>query len=574
MRSRLLLAALLATTWIGTTTSTAQAGSDRTTASIQARRKPVKKPVKKKTVSPKRRARAVNVQPQRRMPILPERGREPVGNSAPAGETELERRLQARLDELLGTRWIKTGINGVHVRDVKTGKVLYAYGDDRQLNVASNMKLVATAAAFDTLGSDFAWETRLEGSEPDAAGVINGDLRLRGAFDPTLGVKAITELAQGLADRGVTRVSGDVVVMPGDRDTVASPRVAIDIVAGPAEGDLPAVTLTPDGALFVVETTAETTRKQKKPRAEVSARWVAGATPDADRFVITIAGKLKPNERLRSVKYVPRGALFTAHVLRAELLVRGVKVDGGVRTEVDHALPTTVLTTHRSVPLRVLAAKINKPSDNYLADRLTMALGGTKRESDPTMDGGVEAMGEWLGKIGVRTGFRLENGSGLSYTAHMSAKQVVDVLLAGAAHEGTGEDFLHSLSVGGVDGTLRSRFSGRPSRTKVRGKTGTLTGVAALSGFVEIAPDQKVCFSILTNNFNNRRKLSIRAAQADLVDAMYGYLEARAGRARQMPTPLPVVEDAVPENDVPEEPEGAVDPEAEAGEPAPEALTP
>jgi D-alanyl-D-alanine carboxypeptidase/D-alanyl-D-alanine-endopeptidase (penicillin-binding protein 4) len=564
LRSHLFVAVLVATSWLGAGSAQARS-STGAEPGIQARKRS-RATAKRKLTPVKRRARtATESQSPRRLPQLPERARGPVGNVAPPGETELERRLQRQLDELMDSRWLKTGINGVHVRDVATGRVLYAYGDDRQLNVASNVKLVATAAALDKLGSDFAYETHVDGPDPDDDGLVAGDVRLRGNWDPTLGWKAIAELAQSLADRGVRRIGGDLLVSTGDRDAVASPRVAIDIVAGPTDGDLPAVTLTPDAAIFVVETSAETKRKARKPKLEVDARWVAGSEPGMDRFVLSIDGQMKPGERVRVVRHVPRGALYTAHVLRSELLLRGITIDGEVRQLADDDTESSVLASHRSAPLRVLAARINKPSDNYLADRVIMSVGGVVRDGDPTMDGGVDAMGDWLAKIGIRAGsYRLENGSGLSYTSHMSARQIVEVLLAAAHDPVIGEDFLHSLSVGGVDGTLRSRFNGRPSKGLVRGKTGTLTGVSALSGFVEIAPGQTVVFSLLANNFGNRRKLSIRAAHADIVDALHGYLVARAGRAR--PVPEVMTPEAAPSEE--EEEEAPAAPEAEPA-PAP-----
>src|SRR5450432_406108 len=85
----------------------------------------------------------------------PEHGRSAVFNTAPAGQNELDRSLQTSLDGILGSKWLKSAINGVYVVDVQTGRVLYSYGEDRQLNPASNTKLVSTATALDLLGPDF-----------------------------------------------------------------------------------------------------------------------------------------------------------------------------------------------------------------------------------------------------------------------------------------------------------------------------------------------------------------------------------------------------------------------------------
>src|SRR5262249_59468047 len=86
-----------------------------------------------------------------------------------------------------------------------------------------------------------------------------------------------------------------------------------------------------------------------------------------------------------------------------------------------------------SVRLSQLAALINKPSNNYLADRLIATVGGERFGGAPTMSKGVQAMSDWLARVGVSPGsYRLENGSGLSHAIHISARQLVQVLLFGA----------------------------------------------------------------------------------------------------------------------------------------------
>ncbi len=258
--------------------------------------------------------------------------------------------------------------------------------------------------------------------------------------------------------------------------------------------------------------------------------------------------------------------LYAAHTVRAYLLGAGVEVSGGVKLSPSHrpeegprqALPgggrseaepgtahATTLGTHGSVPLRELAALINKPSNNFLADRLALTVGQQAFGGEYAMDKGVRVMGRWLDKIGVPEGtYRLENGSGLSHTIHISPKQIVGVLMAASQDERYGKDWVSSLSIGGLDGTLRGRFAGRPSFGLVRGKTGSLDGVAALSGFVTAGGDDEICFAILTAGFRDRRKPEVRAAQADIVDAMHHYLAARAEASGKVLAPPPVAQPA------------------------------
>jgi D-alanyl-D-alanine carboxypeptidase len=177
-----------------------------------------------------------------------------------------------------------------------------------------------------------------------------------------------------------------------------------------------------------------------------------------------------------------------------------------------------------------------------------MTAGGRLYGGSPKMTKGVRLMQEYLAKVGVGEGrYFFENGSGLSHANRISARDVAGVLLAAAKDEKFGSDFIDSLAVGGVDGTLRSRFRGHPSEGRVRGKTGTLNGVATLSGFVDVDGGDEIVFSILTNGFRDRRKQAIRDEQARLVDALYAYLEARRDSApAAAPTPEPAPEPAAP----------------------------
>jgi D-alanyl-D-alanine carboxypeptidase/D-alanyl-D-alanine-endopeptidase (penicillin-binding protein 4) len=262
---------------------------------------------------------------------------------------------------------------------------------------------------------------------------------------------------------------------------------------------------------------------------------------------ITVTGRVRPNQEVEVTRGVGRPSLYAAHTLRSAIIAAGIEIGGGARQlkarpEVDAKDDAVELARHESVPLSRLAALINKPSNNFLADRLILtvaAITGGQR----TMTAGVDAMAKWLGKVGIGPGsYRFENGSGLSHTIHISARQIAQVLLAGARDENIGQAWIDSLSVGGRDGTLRSRFAGHPVAGFVRGKTGTLNGVAALSGFITVG-ERSVCFSVMTNGFRDRRKPEVRAGQAAIVDALFGYL-AQGAPAAAAPTLVPAAQPA------------------------------
>ena len=190
-----------------------------------------------------------------------------------------------------------------------------------------------------------------------------------------------------------------------------------------------------------------------------------------------------------------------------------------------------------------LVARVNKPSNNFLADRLLMTAGSAVFGGLPTMEKGLDAMNAWLDDdAGIDPkSLTVDTGSGLSYATRITAEQIVHILRAGAAldtNDPDGDDavnapaFLSSLAIAGGDGTLRRRFRGSPVRRKMVGKTGTLTGVIALSGFVRDGDDNGLCFAIVTNGNRHRLRNRVRREHENLVEAMHEYLRAR----KQQPT--------------------------------------
>lgn len=482
-------------------------------------------------------ARSIDARPHRAVmePGAPDEGH----NTAVVAEGPA-RSLAERLDGILGSTWLKSAVNGVYVVDAQTGQELYAYGADRQLNPASNTKLVSTATAFANLGADFSYATRLLGPPADEDGVVHGDVQLVGAGDPTLGPGDLRDLAAHLAETGIRKITGSVLVSGDERDALAHAWISITVVGGNEEGEHAHVRVSPDSTYYLVDNTARTAaassgNKKRKSSVSVDARMVDGK--GGERMRISVSGRVRAGQDVEVTRPVPRPALFAAHTLRAQILAAGIEIEGGARQVTTQPREGLIeLARHESVPLSRLAALINKPSNNFLADRLILTVAGEVL-GERTMAAGVKAMGAWLDAIGVTPGtYRFENGSGLSHTIHISARQIAQVLLAGAKDSRIGRAWVESFAVGGRDGTLRSRFAGHPASGYVVGKTGTLNGVAALSGFVTVG-EHSICFAVLTNGFRDRRKPEVRSSQAAIVDAIFGYLAAASPTA---PQTLPV----------------------------------
>src|SRR4051812_29360758 len=119
-------------------------------------------------------------------------------------------RLRERLLSVLREAPLSRTKVGVEVMQASNGDVLFAHNAAVQFNPASNTKMLTTAAAMSYLGADFRYHTALYGPDPDADGVVHGDVVLRGSGDPSLVTTDVAEIARALAARGVQRIEGDL----------------------------------------------------------------------------------------------------------------------------------------------------------------------------------------------------------------------------------------------------------------------------------------------------------------------------------------------------------------------------
>ncbi len=498
----------------------------------------------------------------------------------PAKQT-LEDVLAEDLRAIWGGRPLRRGTTAMYVVDAKSGAPLFAVHEDRGLNPASNVKLVSTATALDLLGPDWRYATQLLGPQPNADGVIEGDLYLYGNADPTLRAKHLQAFAAELFAAGVRKLDGSVLA--GDeplRDSLGRSRVTIR-VTGTAAGKAPVVEISPPNDLVQVELKAKTAKRKRKPRLTVK-----GTMVDDDqgvRYAVTINGAVRPGRTRKYHRKIPRASLYTAHVLRGALIEAGIEVTGDahlaelgdyVSAGVQAGFLPVELARHESIPLSKLVRRINKPSNNFLADRLLMTVGAVRFGGEPTLEKGVAAMDEWLANTGIDPeACVLDTGSGLSYKSRLSSKQIVtiirtatglieddsdvplpvgaDIASFGGGIKGsfsvgidmdqspvmsgsTGTEldrvFHDSLAVAGVDGTLRRRYKSSPLAGRFIGKTGTLTSVIALSGLVSIGEHDTVAFAFMTNGHVHRRRNTVRFEHRKAAEAILDYLEARKRR--------------------------------------------
>jgi D-alanyl-D-alanine carboxypeptidase/D-alanyl-D-alanine-endopeptidase (penicillin-binding protein 4) len=512
--------------------------------------------------------------------------------------TNTEATAQA-IEELLRTGPLRTGTTSLYVADAATGKTVFSVYPDDPLNPASNVKLIAMATALDILGPDHRYLTRVLGESPDDNGVIAHDVYLYGSYDATLVKANLVRMAQDLAASGVKQLDGDVVVgSTPTRDGMYRSFLDIKVTASTA-GAPPTVVVEPATDFVEIVNTASTTSKKRvRQGISVGAKYVVDAS-GRKRIRLTITGQITVGKSTSRDVWLKERALHTAYFLRKAMRDAGIVVNGEVHiAELKDYLDTAFsqgyipvpIAAHRSQRLAEIVARVNKRSTNWLSNRVLVTAAAKKYGGKPDMANGVKAMYAWLEQhTGLKKGqVVVENASGLSYKTELSARQLVTVLRAGLGYsdeatteraEKIQEAYRDSLAIGGVDGTIKRRFKNVDG--VVRGKTGTLSRVVSLAGVIEVSPDRKLVFSIITNGHDPSWKTKIRGGHERLVALLCQYLHKLPTETIEMPAdPEPQVtvtitagepeedEDLEAEGEEGEEPElDVVQPETQSPEP-------
>lgn len=467
--------------------------------------------------------------------------------------------LRQQLADQLRTSAFRKVRVGVSIINTQDGSELYSHNADAPFNPASNAKILTTAAAMATLGPDFHYRTVLLASKPAgqslaSGGVFHGDLFLQGSGDPTLKPEGLTELVRQLRNAGVERIEGEVRLDSQMRDLGSLTSEARAIAHGPGAlilnrdritvhvsptsvGQRPGAWVHPRSPYFVVHSLAKTVKgKRSKLSIDVSKR--------DGQFVVTLRGRIGSRSGTVKVRRRLGGSTGWAEATLAQALADfGITVTGGVHVGEPPAGPLAVVAEHRSEPLSKICHIVNKDSDNYIADVVFKTLGAARYGLPATLEKGARAVAEWAGEQGLRPEHvHLINGSGLTHSNRLRPGDL-GLLLNRLYHQmDVGPEFLQSLAVGGIDGTIHHRFHGS-SIGQVRAKTGTLFGVSVLSGYVGDRPGVLV-FCIFVQGFRGRRLESIRHAQARIVETLLRYV--RDGRPAD-PSPRPVPPISVPE---------------------------
>lgn len=472
--------------------------------------------------------------------------------------------LQMKFRQSLSKSELRRGMVGVKVVSLTSGNVVFEENAEKYFMPASNMKNFTVATAIEKLTPDFRFVTSIYApASPDSEGTINGDLRIYGRGDVSMsdrfngdGSKSLDALAYKIVSLGIKRITGDIVgddsyfrgfPIPGGwewddlqwsygaevsglplNDSV----IDISVKPGP-EGYACTVKMSPYNPVIRVNNLCVTSAAGIKRNLNVH--------KEIDRNILTVTGTMPLGDGgFSGTVSVSRPAELFAALLRQKLIEKGITVGGNYRYErrIDGSLPAGVeIGKFESASFASITANTMKPSQNMYTETLLWTLGEQARNSNVTPGNGtpvstadsselgIAAVKKFLIEIGVAPdGIVQYDGSGLSRHNLITPAAVVQLYTYMAKQSRFSQVWRDSLTIGGVDGTLRNRFRGTRAQANVRGKTGTIDQVSALSGYVKTAAGEELVFSMVVNG------VASNPARVSLLDELVLHLANFTGK--------------------------------------------
>jgi serine-type D-Ala-D-Ala carboxypeptidase/endopeptidase (penicillin-binding protein 4) len=427
---------------------------------------------------------------------------------------------------------LKGALAGISIRSATTGKIIFDHMGDIRLKPASNLKLFSAAAALSTLGEDYTFQTEVLTDGSVKGKRLSGNLFLKGKGDPTLLKADFDKMADQIYQKGVRVIHGDLI---GDDTWYDNIRYSRDLPWSDEHtyygAQVSALTVSPDqdydsGTLIVKVQPS----KIKGQKAEVTispstnyvkivnqTKTVKENEPtkltilrEHGKNTILIKGTIPiHSHEIKDWVSVWNPTSYALNLFKQSLEEKGIKIKGNVK-EGTAPLNAVIITVHQSMPLSKMLVPFMKLSNNTHAEVFVKEMGKVYK-NEGSWEKGLEVVKNELFQLGINTEtLVLRDGSGISHINLVPANELSQLLFMVQSKEWF-PTLLQSLPEGGksekmVGGTLRYRLQEPSTGAKIHAKTGTLTTVSSLSGYVNTQKGDNLIFSVILNNLIDESK--------------------------------------------------------------------
>lgn len=443
---------------------------------------------------------------------------------APAVPQAVGTTFEERLSSLVNSSVAANSTASIHVVEVESGRVAAQRNPDLPVAPASNLKLFTTAAALDLLKPEFEFRTTVAmRGTIETTGTLRGDVKITGRGDPTIGGRfhdgrataVIDQWASELQRAGIKVIAGDLIFEHGYFDTeyvhptwpedqlvnwYEAPVAALSMQEGCVlirvlpgrSGGRAVVQMEPPNSYHTVENSCMT-----RGRSNIFVTRARGTNK------IIVRGTVAPRSGPMEVYVTVLNPVhYFANVVHQTFLRHGIDVLGQVQlVGKDPRGDWQAVAEHRT-PLSVVNFVINKKSQNHYAEQLLKAIGAETR-NEGSFAGGGAAITDWMTKtVGTPAAeFSIVDGSGMSRFNRASSTAFTDILRY-MWQSPYRREFVSSMPYSGEpDSRLRRRLNQAPYARQVYAKTGYISGVIGLSGYVRAKSGKVYAFSFLFNGY-------------------------------------------------------------------------
>ncbi len=402
----------------------------------------------------------------------------------------------------------------------RNAKVLLSLNASQALIPASVTKLITAAAALREFPPGTRFETRLLSNGDQKGKVLNGDLVLKGGGDPSFKPSILAELVGRLARTGIREIKGDILVDDSYFDSVrvdASRKdtqrvdkaydapvgamsfnwnsVGVFVRPGDRAGEPARIILEPESDYIRVRGEVRTAVGRGRPH--VGVRRIADPSFSGD--TIEVNGYIGQQiEEVMAYKNITQPDIWSGENLKQELKRRGISVSGRVRRGTA-SFGSRTLATIQGDTVQEIVVEMNKASNNFVAEMLAKNL-SAQLQPPGNLERGMVIIRDYMRSLGLsELEYTLVNPSGLTRDNKLSARALVRVLQDMGGNFQYAPEFMASLPIAGVDGTLRRRLRNTPAERFVRAKTGYVDNVLTLAGYAGHKDGRIVTFAFLFN---------------------------------------------------------------------------
>ncbi|MEZ5039692.1 MAG: D-alanyl-D-alanine carboxypeptidase/D-alanyl-D-alanine-endopeptidase [Saprospiraceae bacterium] len=443
-------------------------------------------------------------------------------------------KLQSAINAFSKDPALKHAGLGISVIDVNANQEIAQFESQRSLVPASSLKVLTTASALAMLGNDFRFKTELQyiGSI-DANGQLNGDLIIKGNGDPCLGSPdmegtldmegVLNAFSMSLQQKGIRKITGNIIGDASYFGTAVNGKswqwndlgnyygagswglnfhdnlYYLRFQQTSQLGAMPRIALI-EPEIGELRFTNEVT---SAPAGSGDNVYIYGAPYTYERFA---RGTIPVGRSLFTVKgSIPDPPLFAAQSLAERLKNAGIISEKGPTSDRLLGVPLNgsrqLLFSHSSPPLKDIVVRTNIKSVNLYCETLLRTIGKEKGE-EGTVEKGIAAIRSFWESRGLSfDGVLLEDGSGLSSKNVVTTNFMAQLMRKVAKDDKIYQAFSASLPVAGESGGMTYTLRGSPAAGKIRAKTGTLSNVRSLTGYVETKSGRLLAFCIIANNY-------------------------------------------------------------------------